>query len=257
MARIRTIKPKFFRHEALQDLEGANPGKYPMLVFAGLWGHCDKAGRFEWRPRMLKLDILPFLNFDMTETLNLLVASGFINRYSADGGEYGVIPSFGEHQRINGKESQEPEMYPAPEGTGGEESAKHPGSNGEAAETTGREGKGRGREKEEEGNGAPELALGAAAAVPVNGKHNLRQQASEIIAFLNEKAGRGFEAKGPNLDFVLARLKDGETVEDCRAVIALKVREWKGDAKAEKWLRPETLFNRTKFASYKGELAPH
>lgn len=247
MARIRTIKPDFFRHEALQDLEGASLGKYPMLVFAGLWGHCDKAGRFEWRPRTLKLDILPFLQFDMTETLNLLAASGFIRRYSAGGGEYGVIPSFSEHQRINGKESQEPERYPAPE-TSGEAAAQHLGSVGEAVETTGREGKGR----EEEGNGEPELPLGAAA--PINGRPNLRSQAAEIIAFLNEKAGRKFEAKGANLDFVLARLRDGESVDDCRAIIAMKVREWKGDPKADKWLRPETLFNRTKFASYKGAL---
>lgn len=45
MARIRTIKPEFFRHEGLQDLEQANPGAYAMLVFAALWGHCDKHGR--------------------------------------------------------------------------------------------------------------------------------------------------------------------------------------------------------------------
>jgi uncharacterized phage protein (TIGR02220 family) len=83
-----------------------------------------------------------------------------------------------------------------------------------------------------------------------------RKQAAEIIAFLNEKAGKGFEPKGANLDFVIARLKDGETVDDCRAIIAMKVREWTGDPKASKWLRPETLFNRTKFASYKGELGP-
>jgi hypothetical protein len=60
MARIRTVKPDFFRHEALQDLELANPGMYPMMVFQALWGHCDSKGRFEWKPRMLKLDILRF-----------------------------------------------------------------------------------------------------------------------------------------------------------------------------------------------------
>ena len=44
MARIRTIKPEFFRHESLQDLEIANPGMYPMMVFEALWGHCDSKG---------------------------------------------------------------------------------------------------------------------------------------------------------------------------------------------------------------------
>lgn len=240
MARIRTIKPEFFRHEGLQDLEAANPGKYPMLVFAGLWGHCDKAGRFEWRPRTLKLDILPFLNFEISESLDLLVASGYVHRYSADGGEYGVIPSFRDHQRINGKESQEPEKYPGPP-------EQQPGSNGEAVEITGREGKGR------EGNGEPELSLGAARSGP-NGKHHYRQEAVTVIEFLNAKADRRFETKGSSLDFVIARLKDGETVEDLRAVIAMKCRQWKGDPKCAEWLRPETLFNKTKFASYKGQL---
>jgi len=150
MARIRTIKPDFFRHEGLQDLEAANPGLYPMMVFAGLWGHCDKAGRFVWNARMLKLDILPFLNFDMEHVLSVLEQAGFINKYEVDGKEYGEIPSFSEHQRINGKEAQEPEKHPGnPE--------NQSGSDGEALEITGREGnrKGIGRE----GNGLRVIAF--------------------------------------------------------------------------------------------------
>lgn len=242
MARIRTIKPDFFRHEGLQDLEAANKGKYPMLVFAGLWGHCDKAGRFEWKPRTLKLDILPFLNFDMVQTLDLLVASGYVRRYTADGGEYGVIPSFGEHQRINGKESQEPEKYPP------EPPVQQLGSNGEALGTTGREGKGR------EGNGDMS-GLQPDPASPEEKNRAMRKAAAEIVAFLNAKAGRTFDCNGANADHVVHRLKEGASVDDCRAVIALKVREWRGDPKMSKYLRPETLFNRTKFATYKGELA--
>lgn len=81
-----------------------------------------------------------------------------------------------------------------------------------------------------------------------------RKQAAEIIAFLNAKAERNFDLNGANADHVIARLKDGETMEDLRAVIAKKCREWKGDVKMNLFLRPATLFNRTKFASYKGEL---
>ena len=114
MARIRTIKPDFFRHEKLQDLEAENPGKHCMLVFAGLWGHCDKFGRFEWRPRQLKLDILPFLDFTMAETLHKLAQSDLILRYTVEGKEYGEIKSFAKHQRISGKELQEQGRYPAP-----------------------------------------------------------------------------------------------------------------------------------------------
>ena len=146
MARIRSIKPDFFRHEALQDAEIANPGKYPMMVFAGLWGHCDSKGRFEWRPRQLKLDILPFIPFDMAETLAILESFGMVKRYSVDGKEYGEIPTFEKHQRLSGKEASEGEKHPEPirEATG-----KQQGSDGEIPES--QEGKGRGRE--EEGNG--------------------------------------------------------------------------------------------------------
>ena len=114
MARIRTIKPEFFRHEELQGLEIENPGKHPMLVYAGLWTLSDKSGRFEWRPRQIKLDVLPFIPFDMEETLNILMEAGFIKQYEVNGKHYGIIPSFGTHQRIDGKEGSSPERYPAP-----------------------------------------------------------------------------------------------------------------------------------------------
>lgn len=139
MARIRTIKPEFFRHEGLQDLEAANPGAYTMLVFAGLWGHCDKAGTFEWKPRVLKLDILPFLSFDMAVTLNLLEEAGLLTRFEAEGKTYGNIPSFADHQRIGGKEAESP--------------VKHPGITGEATGKQSGLQEGKGREKEREGKG--------------------------------------------------------------------------------------------------------
>ena len=81
-----------------------------------------------------------------------------------------------------------------------------------------------------------------------------REEAVSVIEFLNAKAGRSYEAEGVNLEFVLARLKEGATVDDCRAVVAKKCREWLNDEKMNQYLRPATLFNREKFASYKGEL---
>lgn len=137
MARIRTIKPEFFRHEGLQDLEVANPGKYPMMVFSGLWGHCDKAGRFEWKPRLLKLDILPFIPFDMAETLTILEEAGFVRRYEIAGKSYGVIDSFSSHQRLGGKEAQEQEKHPAPPGENGGSTGEAPGKQLPALEGNG------------------------------------------------------------------------------------------------------------------------
>lgn len=84
----------------------------------------------------------------------------------------------------------------------------------------------------------------------------LRAQAVDLLAFLNEKAKRNYRAEQTNIDFIVARLRDGASVEDCRAVIAKKCREWLGDPNMRQYLRPATLFNRTKFAQYVGELAP-
>lgn len=86
----------------------------------------------------------------------------------------------------------------------------------------------------------------------VNGK---RSQAIEILDFLNAKTGRNYQPVDANLKMIAARLKEGATVDDCRAVIAMKCREWGTDEKMEEYLRPKTLFSATNFAQYRGRLA--
>ncbi len=154
MARIRTIKPEFFRHEVLQDLETTHPQSYVMLLFAGLWTQCDKNGVFEYKPRQLKLDILPFIDFDIVASLVLLREARIISLMLHSEKVYGFIPSFKSHQRINGKEAQDTSKYPLTsemtEYNGTLEAGKQQGSNREAIEITGREGKGREQEGERE-----------------------------------------------------------------------------------------------------------
>lgn len=115
MARIRNIKPDYFRHEHLQDLEAAHPGAYIMLVYQALWTQCDANGIFPWKPRTLKLDILPFLQYDLEATMHILLQHGYIRQYQTnDGHTYGIVPTFKTHQRITGKEATEGEKYPKP-----------------------------------------------------------------------------------------------------------------------------------------------
>jgi len=95
-------------------------------------------------------------------------------------------------------------------------------------------------------SGKPDVVL-------LNGKNKFKNEAIEILSFLNEKTGRNYRAGKVNLDFIAERLKEGATVAECRQVIAKKAREWKG-TEMEGYLRPATLFNRTKFAQYQGEL---
>lgn len=81
-----------------------------------------------------------------------------------------------------------------------------------------------------------------------------RKVALTILMFLNEKANRKYPAVAANLEQIVNRLKEGYTETQLRQVIARKCAEWKGDDWGDKYLRPATLFNRTKFANYVGEL---
>lgn len=82
----------------------------------------------------------------------------------------------------------------------------------------------------------------------------LKADAKAILAFLNAKAGRAYRENDANLDFIVARLREGYTPQECKQVVAKKCREWSADEKMAEYLRPATLFNRTKFNQYAGEL---
>lgn len=51
-----------------------------------------------------------------------------------------------------------------------------------------------------------------------------------------------------------ARLKDGATVEDCKAVIRFKNKKWKGEKKTSEWIRLSTLFAKRNFENYLEEV---
>ncbi len=85
------------------------------------------------------------------------------------------------------------------------------------------------------------------------GNLSLYPKASEVIDYLNVRSGKTFRAVDVNLKVIAARLEEGATVEDCKAVIDGKVKQWINDPKMREYLRPATLFNETKFAQYVGE----
>jgi len=117
MGRIRTIKPDFFKHEDLFDAE-QETGLPLRLAFAGLWTCCDREGRFEWRPRSLKTDVLPYDEIDFSRVLDTLATRHFIVKYRVDGKEYGFVPGFTRHQVVNNREKAsilpEPPENPQP-----------------------------------------------------------------------------------------------------------------------------------------------
>lgn len=112
MAKIRTVKPDLFRHDALFDAEQ----KYQLplrLAFIGLFTCCDREGRFRWKPKQLKLDVFPFDDLDMSAVLDALAACHFVQKYTFEGEMYGCVPSWHKHQCVNHREAET--QLPAPE----------------------------------------------------------------------------------------------------------------------------------------------
>lgn len=99
MARMRTIKPGFFKNESLADLPPLT-----RLLFAGLWTEADREGRLEDRPRRLKVELLPYDDCDTEAMLTDLASAGFIRRYAVDGVRLIAILKFKQHQSPNIKE---------------------------------------------------------------------------------------------------------------------------------------------------------
>src|ERR1051326_4206466 len=104
MARIRTVKPELAAHEGLYDLE-LETGLPIRFAWCMLFTVADRAGRFVWRPRTLKAQILPHDNIDFSRVLDAWVAREFIRKYRVKTEWYGWIPTFLKHQVINNRES--------------------------------------------------------------------------------------------------------------------------------------------------------
>jgi uncharacterized phage protein (TIGR02220 family) len=71
----------------------------------------------------------------------------------------------------------------------------------------------------------------------------------KVLDYLNDKAGTSFMYKKTNLEIISARMSEGFVYSDFTKVIDSKVEDWKG-TDWEKYIRPITLFSKTKFENY-------
>lgn len=195
----------------------------------------DDHGRFEAEPMVVMADCFKAMLNKVRITqvqawLSELVTCGLVTAYVSGGKRYGEFTSWTKHQRVRSETSK----YPSPSSAdiGGQASSDAPVV----------------------GNRSRESRVG--------NREVSADAATEIIAWLNKKTGRTFEARTPagrptaNLELVLARLKEGRAPWQLKAIISRKCREWSGDPAMAQYLRPATLFNRTKCEQYLGELPP-
>jgi len=93
MARARNIKPSFFQNEELGELQPIE-----RLAFIGMWTIADFKGCIEFRPKRLKIQLMPYDNCDMELIAINLDKSGLIRLYSVGGIRYIKIINFEKHQ---------------------------------------------------------------------------------------------------------------------------------------------------------------
>lgn len=250
MARARNIKPSFFMNEDLAELPF-----HTRLLFIGLWTLADREGRLEDRPKKIKMGVFPADNIEVDAALAELDRAKFILRYSVRGVGYIQILAFEKHQNPHHREPpstiQKPEASP---GLAADANAALPGASpGPAGRIpdsgfidTGR--------KALSGADAPD-AVGKSETPVQAARRMATAAAKEAIDYLNAKAGTKFRHTPANLKFAIDRqLVDKATPEDLKAVVDAKIAESAAGKFDRKYLRPETLWNATKFGSYIGQV---
>ena len=108
----------------------------------------------------------------------------------------------------------------------------------------------------------PEVRRQIRAIVRVDGEpwRQRRDEAIQVLDWLNKRRSvvdpgkRGYHRSDRNLRFIAQRLVEGATVQECKAVVAVMARAVQDGSFDPLYFRPETLFNATKFESYRARL---
>lgn len=99
MARIRTIKPKFW-----DDIKIGRLPRDARLLFIGLWTFADDLGVVIADPLWLKAKIFPYDQIQLQQLeawLKVLEKTGFISHLTAGSESFYYLPTFSRHQLIN------------------------------------------------------------------------------------------------------------------------------------------------------------
>lgn len=101
MARARNIKPGFFVDDRIGELESL-----ARLLFIGMWTLADYRGCLEYRPKALKVQILPYDECDIELLVIALEKSGLIAIYTVGERRYIKVTNFERHQNPHKNERE-------------------------------------------------------------------------------------------------------------------------------------------------------
>ena len=122
MARIRTIKPSFWKHEELSELPEATH-----MLAAALLNYADDYGYFNANPKLIKAECSPLRepSVPVPESLQSLSGIGWLQLGTgSDGKRYGRIVKFDEHQKVSHKADPKISIIPITWDDSGEDPEK-------------------------------------------------------------------------------------------------------------------------------------
>lgn len=238
LARIRTIKPEFWKHEGLSELPEATH-----MLAAALLNYADDEGYFNANVKLIQGECFPLRELSVTVPVSLRYLSdiGYLQLGKGENGrEYGRIMNFGAHQYISHKKPSklkelQVDWTDSGKGTGKVRERSRPERNREQGKEQGKE-------------------------TTLSSKKETRPHANvclEIIEDLNQRTGKQFKHDTKSTrNKILARLNEGFTIEDFKEVNRKMSKKWWGNLEFEPYLRPETLYAASHFDSYLNEPEP-
>lgn len=243
MARIRTIKPEFWKDEELSELP-----ELTHLFAAALLNYSDDEGFFNANPKLIKAELFPLrepslsIHGMLTELSNI----GYLTLFTDGKGKcYGLVNGFTKHQKINRPtKSKYADIVKACTPFTEYSVSAHGGL------TAGKEqGTGKGKDQGKHMSGKPDAAEPRALQAVPKPQTPQPKPEEQAIEYLNKKTGRDYRLVDSNLRLVRARFREGFTLDDLNAVVDRQCAEWTGTKYAQ-YLRPATLFNGEKFNQY-------
>lgn len=263
------MKPEFWKSEDL-----ARVSEPSLLLAVGLLNYSDDEGFFAATPGLIKSELFPLRepSKSVPVMIDELSEAGFIEiKTGVNGRLYGRVVNFGKHQRVDkktpskikpfwpiGEESPNlpgilPEDSVPEQGTGNRDLETPPAPLRAAGQSTG--------EGAAAVSPAPSGDAGAGEKLGEEPKRHGTDESSEegraakLIRYLNALARTDFKDDcRSNLRAVRARLHEGATDEEARAVIEHAVREFKGNKDLEHLLWPSKIFKAERFEGVRGGL---
>lgn len=242
----RYLKPGIRDSDRIESLADCPDAE---CLYTRLLVTVDDFGRFDGRPEMIKAHCFPIRNRATADTcmqwLKRLENADLITMYVVDGKRYLQIKRWDNKPRAS--ESKYPDQSPSANNCiqGAYTCMQMLPVTVTVTET----------KTVNPLSGKPD-----AEKLKINGKANYYADAMDVLNYLNNATGKGFDFKNrageltAGAEKIIQRLKQGYTPTELREVVFSKCQQWGNDEKMAEYLRPSTLFGKEKFEQYIGEL---